>query len=104
MIRPATICLMLGLLTASCAGPTPVGNAPGSAKGTANNNDMPIPPADAIEPPPELTGEGARLVNGVINTPLNGRMILLLDPGELLTRAEHGVLDKLDLTDGPQAA
>jgi purine-binding chemotaxis protein CheW len=61
-------------------------------------------PADAIEPPPELTGEGARLVNGVINTPLNGRMILLLDPGELLTRAEHGVLDKLDLADGPQAA
>ena len=61
-------------------------------------------PADAIEPPPDLTGEGARLVNGVINTPLNGRMILLLDPGELLTRAERGVLDKLDLADGPHAA
>jgi purine-binding chemotaxis protein CheW len=61
-------------------------------------------PADAIEPPPDLTGEGARLVNGVVNTPLNGRMILLLDPGELLTRAEHGVLDKLDLADGSRAA
>jgi purine-binding chemotaxis protein CheW len=61
-------------------------------------------PADAIEAPPDLTGEGARLVNGVINTPLDGRMILLLDPAELLTRAEHGVLDKLDLNDGPRAA
>jgi purine-binding chemotaxis protein CheW len=61
-------------------------------------------PADAIEPAPDLTGEGARLVNGVINTPRTGRMVLLLDPGELLTRAEHGVLDRLDLADGPRAA
>jgi purine-binding chemotaxis protein CheW len=61
-------------------------------------------PAEAIETPPDLTGEGARLVNGVINTPLNGRMILLLDPGELLTQAEHGVLDELDLADGSRAA
>ncbi len=61
-------------------------------------------PADAIEPPPDLTGEGARLVSGVINTPRDERMILLLDPGELLTQAEHGVLDKLDLAGGSSSA
>ena len=61
-------------------------------------------PADGIEPPPDLTGDGARLVNGVINTPLRGRMILLLDPEELLTRAEHNVLDNLDLSNDPRAA
>jgi hypothetical protein len=33
----------------------------------------------------------------VINERTTGRMILLLDPSELLTRAEHGILDKLDL-------
>jgi purine-binding chemotaxis protein CheW len=57
--------------------------------------------ADAIEPPPQLahdaTGGGARLISGVINQRTTGRMILLLDPSELLTRAEHGILDKLDL-------
>jgi purine-binding chemotaxis protein CheW len=57
-------------------------------------------PAASIGPPPDLTGEGARLVNGVVNMP--GRMILLLEPGELLTRAEHGVLDKLELPAGTQ--
>ena len=54
-------------------------------------------PADAIRPPPELTDDGARLISGVINERTTGRMILLLDPSELLTRAEHGILDKLDL-------
>jgi purine-binding chemotaxis protein CheW len=52
--------------------------------------------ATAIEPPPDLTGEGARLVNGVINDPPANRMILLLDPAELLTQVEQRALDQLD--------
>lgn len=65
-------------------------------------------PADAIEPAPDLTPEGrlegARLISGVINVPESGRMILLLDPSELLTRAERGVLDTLDLDGADPAA
>jgi purine-binding chemotaxis protein CheW len=52
--------------------------------------------ATAIEPPPDLTGESARLVNGVINDRRAGRMILLLDPSELLTPVEQSALDELE--------
>ncbi|HVI33868.1 chemotaxis protein CheW [Phenylobacterium sp.] len=48
---------------------------------------------DAIEPAPHLAGEITRLVHGVVNLEEAGRMILLLDPAELLTRAERGLLD-----------
>jgi purine-binding chemotaxis protein CheW len=48
---------------------------------------------DAIEPAPDLTGEINRLVRGVVNRVRDGRIILLLEPAELLTRAEQGVLD-----------
>jgi purine-binding chemotaxis protein CheW len=56
--------------------------------------------ANAIEPPPDLTGEGARLVNGVISDRRAGRMILLLDPSELLTQVEQNALDELEPGDG----
>jgi purine-binding chemotaxis protein CheW len=47
-----------------------------------------------VAPPPELTDEKtARLVHGVINLEKAGRIVLLLDPAELLTRAEQGLLD-----------
>jgi purine-binding chemotaxis protein CheW len=46
-----------------------------------------------IEPPPELTDVVSRLVRGVINLEKTRRIILLLDPTELLTRAEQGLLD-----------
>jgi purine-binding chemotaxis protein CheW len=49
--------------------------------------------ADAIEPPPNLTEQTARLVRGVINLEKSGRIVLLLDPTELLSRAERGMLD-----------
>jgi purine-binding chemotaxis protein CheW len=49
-------------------------------------------PAD-IEPPPSLTNEAIRLVQGVINLQKTGRLVLLLDPAELLTRTERGLLD-----------
>ena len=51
-------------------------------------------PAGAVESAPELTDEIARLVRGVINLEQSGRLVLLLDPLELLTRAERGLLDK----------
>jgi purine-binding chemotaxis protein CheW len=46
-----------------------------------------------IEPAPDLTNEATRLVQGVINLEKVGRIVLLLDPAELLTRAERGLLD-----------
>ena len=51
---------------------------------------------DAVEQAPDLTGEAVRLVNGVINLETAGRMILLLDPAELLSRAERGLLDRFE--------
>jgi purine-binding chemotaxis protein CheW len=49
--------------------------------------------ASAILPPPELTTQISRLVHGVINLDNANRLVLLLDPTELLTRAEQGQLD-----------
>jgi purine-binding chemotaxis protein CheW len=51
--------------------------------------------SDLIEPAPDLTDSITRLVQGVVNVGPEGRMILLLDPDELLTRAERGLIDKL---------
>lgn len=52
--------------------------------------------ADDIEPAPNLTGEKVRLVQGVINLDGVGRIVLVLDPAELLTRAERSLLDALN--------
>lgn len=49
--------------------------------------------ADAIEPPPDLTDATTRLVRGVINLEQSQRLVLVLDPAEVLTRAEQGLLD-----------
>jgi purine-binding chemotaxis protein CheW len=47
-----------------------------------------------VAPAPELTDEKtARLIRGVINLEKADRIVLLLDPIELLTRAERGLLD-----------
>jgi purine-binding chemotaxis protein CheW len=48
---------------------------------------------DAIEPPPDLTDATSRLVRGVINLESSQRLVLVLDPAEVLTRAEQGLLD-----------
>jgi purine-binding chemotaxis protein CheW len=54
---------------------------------------------DAIQPVPELmTGEALALVGSVINLDASGRMLLLLDPAELLSRAERGLLDAFSKT------
>lgn len=48
---------------------------------------------DEIEPAPLLSGEQVRMVDSVLNLPASGRMILLLNPDELLSRTERGLLD-----------
>ena len=48
---------------------------------------------DKIKPSPDLTGDALGLVQSVINLESSGRIVLLLDPSELLTRAERGLLD-----------
>jgi purine-binding chemotaxis protein CheW len=50
-------------------------------------------PPQSIKPAPDLTGEALGLVRSVINLEQAGRMLLLLDPSELLSRAERGLLD-----------
>jgi purine-binding chemotaxis protein CheW len=50
--------------------------------------------ADDIDVAPDLTGESTRLVMGVVNLESQNRIVLLLDPAELLTRAERSLLDK----------
>jgi purine-binding chemotaxis protein CheW len=50
--------------------------------------------AAAISPPPALTAQISRLVHGVINLEHSRRLVLLLDPTELLTRAEQGQLNQ----------
>jgi purine-binding chemotaxis protein CheW len=47
----------------------------------------------AVEAPPALTDEIARLVRGVLNLEQSQRIVLVLDPAELLTAAERGRLD-----------
>ena len=50
--------------------------------------------AEAIKPSPDLMSGGAlALVGAVINLEASGRLLLLLDPSELLSRAERDLLD-----------
>jgi purine-binding chemotaxis protein CheW len=55
----------------------------------------------AIKPAPDLTGDALALVRSVINLEAKGRIVLLLDPSELLSRTEKGLLDSFskDLRD-----
>jgi purine-binding chemotaxis protein CheW len=52
---------------------------------------------EAIQPAPDLMSSGAlALVGAVINLEASGRLVLLLDPSELLSRAERDLLDSFD--------
>ncbi|MGZ3294371.1 MAG: chemotaxis protein CheW [Xanthobacteraceae bacterium] len=53
-------------------------------------------PLDAIRPAPELSSEQMRLISRVANLEAEGRMILLVDPAQLLDRLEADVLAKFD--------
>jgi purine-binding chemotaxis protein CheW len=50
-------------------------------------------PASSIDAPPDLADDGTQLILGVINLQASARIVMVLDPGELLTRAERGLLD-----------
>ena len=60
-------------------------------------------PADAIRPAPELSPEQMRLIGRVVNLDAQGRMILLVDPAQLLDQVEADVLAKFDRTRSAQA-
>lgn len=53
-------------------------------------------PLDAIRPAPELSPEQMRLISRVANLEAEGRMILLVDPAQLLDQVEADVLAKFD--------
>ncbi|MGH6972048.1 MAG: chemotaxis protein CheW, partial [Caulobacteraceae bacterium] len=52
-------------------------------------------PADRLTPTPELTREAARLFDRVAQIEEGGRVILLVNPRELLDRAERDVVAAL---------
>ena len=54
---------------------------------------------DAIKPAPEVSSEQMRLIGRVANLEAQGRMILLIEPTQLLNRVEADVLAKFDRTD-----
>jgi purine-binding chemotaxis protein CheW len=62
--------------------------------------------ADAIRPAPELSPEQMRLISRVINLEDNGRLILLVDPAQLLDQVEADLLAKLSRSnfDAPATA
>jgi len=53
-------------------------------------------PSDAIRPAPDLSPDQMRMISRVINLEDKGRMILLVDPAQLLDRLETDMLAKLD--------
>jgi purine-binding chemotaxis protein CheW len=55
-------------------------------------------PSEWVGPAPHLAGEESRLVRGVLNLEASGRLILVLDPDELLTRTERSLLDNFNAT------
>lgn len=59
--------------------------------------------ASDIEPPPDVV-VSSRVLEGVINLEATGRMILLLDPSQLLNRTERGLLDALGRVQEAQSA
>lgn len=59
--------------------------------------------ASQIEPAPDVVASN-RMLEGVINLADAGRMILLLDPSQLLTRTEQGLLDALGRVQEAQSA
>jgi purine-binding chemotaxis protein CheW len=60
-------------------------------------------PAQAIRPAPEVSPEQMRLIGRVANLDAQGRMILLIDPAQLLDQVEADTLAKFDRVD-PEAS
>jgi purine-binding chemotaxis protein CheW len=60
-------------------------------------------PAGAIRPAPELSAEQMRLIGRVVNLDAQGRIILLVDPTQLLDQVEADLLAKFDRNKPAQA-
>jgi len=58
-------------------------------------------PQDQLRPPPDLAAEGSQVIDRIANIEIEGRMILLLDPRELLDRAEKDLLAGMGDTERP---
>jgi purine-binding chemotaxis protein CheW len=53
-------------------------------------------PTSCIQPAPEVSQEQMRLIGRVANMDMQNRMILLIDPTQLLDQIEADVLSKFD--------
>jgi purine-binding chemotaxis protein CheW len=51
--------------------------------------------ADQLRPSPELTSKRSKVIERIANLERDGRMILLIDPQELLDRAEQDLIDAM---------
>jgi purine-binding chemotaxis protein CheW len=49
-------------------------------------------PQNQLRPTPDLAADGSQVIDRIANIEVEGRMILLLDPRELLDRAEKDLL------------
>jgi purine-binding chemotaxis protein CheW len=54
-----------------------------------------------LQPPPDVTGQAMRYVEGVVNLHDKGRIIFLLNPGELLSDSERSRLNRFSGGQGP---
>lgn len=61
-------------------------------------------PAEAISAAPEMSPDQMRLISRVINLEDKGRMILLVDPAQLLDRVESDILAKFETTQRDQTS
>lgn len=58
---------------------------------------------DRIRPTPDLAADGSPVIGRIANMESEGRMILLLDPRELLDRAEQDLLADMGEDDAERA-
>lgn len=61
-------------------------------------------PQNLLRPPPELATDGSQVIDRIANIEVEGRMILLLDPRELLDRAEKDLLAAMGRGDPERTA
>jgi purine-binding chemotaxis protein CheW len=61
-------------------------------------------PAEAIRPAPEVSSEQMRLIGRVVNLDAQDRMILLIDPAQLLNRVEADMLSEFSRPGADQAS
>lgn len=61
-------------------------------------------PQSQLRPTPDLAADGSQVIDRIANIEVEGRMILLLDPRELLDRAEKDLLAAMGQSDAERPA